>query len=155
MKIGAAQIREARGQDFIQAAHLISDAHRAAGTLDEHYEPWAVEGRLSDLRIAKGILLVADIEGGIVACGGIVPASFARHTWTLCLGATRPDLQGHGLGHQLVTRRLDIAAREGAGIVLVSSVNPARWARYGFKQQFVNPVTGAHLMALRFDNGRH
>lgn len=75
----------------------------------------------------------------------------ARHTWALSLGATRSDQQGRGLGHHLVAKRLDVAFSEGAGVVLVSSRDASRWERYSFKRQFVNPVTGAHLLALCID----
>ena len=154
MILGAQHIREATQADFGQIAHLISESHRAAGASSDHYEAWKIEARLHEVRIAKGKILVADLEGAILSCGAVAASAFARHTWTLSLGATRPDMQGRGLGHHLVVRRLEIAVGAGAGVVLVSSRNEARWRRYNFARAFTNSVTGAHLMFLPTDHGR-
>lgn len=151
MILGTHHIRAAALSEFDQIAHLIAEAHAAHGGTAERYDPAAVLLRLNQAWAGGGIILVAEQDGSFLACGALTPSVFARHTWALSLGATRPDMQGRGIGHALVEKRLQLAADNGAGSVLVSSRNAARWKRYGLTAINTNPVTGASLMVINLD----
>lgn len=151
MIIGSTHIRAAVPEEFDQLAHLISDAHRVTGEVSDYYDRAAVLIRLNEANWFGGNILVIEVDGAFLACGTLMPARFARDTWTLCLGATRSDMQGRGIGHALVQRRLQMAVHYGAGNILVSSKNVARWNRYDFKCVSVNPITGANLMIINTD----
>lgn len=154
MIIGHRHIREAGLSDLDQIANLIFEAHHAVGDRSMRYDPSVVRTRLGQAWACQGNILVAEIDGAIVSTGTLVRTTFASATVALTLGATRPDMKGRGIGHELVLRRVAIAADLHAGIVLVSSRDMARWQRYGFGIVSRNPVSGAALMALQIDYGR-
>jgi N-acetylglutamate synthase-like GNAT family acetyltransferase len=151
MIVGSTHIRAATLEEFDQIAHLISDAHQASGEVSDYYDTSSVRIRLNEAWAIGSDILVVEVDGAFLACGVLMPARFARNTWTLCLGATRRDMQGRGIGHMLVHRRLQMAIGYGAGSILVSSKNAARWNRYGFKPVSINPITGASLMVINTD----
>lgn len=151
MIVGSSHIRAGLLEEFDQIAHLISQAHRDAGEVSDYYDPAEVRIRLNEAWAIGSDILIVEVDGSFVACGALMPARFARHTWMLCLGATRADMQGRGIGHTLVRRRMEMATNYGAGSLLVSSKNSQRWNRYGFKAVSVNPITGASLMIINLD----
>jgi N-acetylglutamate synthase-like GNAT family acetyltransferase len=151
MIVGAQHIRLARQSELTQIAHLIHQAHAERGEVSSHYQAASVRNRLTLSLLSRGKILVAETEGVIHACGAITPAAFAKNTAVLSLGATRPGLQGRGIGHALVLDRLKLAPGMGVGTVLVSARNAARWSRYGFSAVSVNPISGASLMVLNLE----
>lgn len=152
MMIGSTHIRNAvNSAELDRLAHFISIAHKPDGQRNAYYEPAVVYERIIGIWRDGATILFTEQDGAILACGALVPVNFSRQCWALSLGATRSDLQGRGLGHALVEKRLQLAADRGAGTIVVSAHNAARWIRYGFKAVSVNPVTGSSLMIINLD----
>jgi predicted N-acetyltransferase YhbS len=151
MIFGTAHIRLATLADFDQTSYLISEAHRGSGEVSERYAADTIRLRLNQIWAFGGEVLLTEQDGAIIACGALSPVAFARDAWAMSFGATRSDMQGRGLGHALVEKRLQLAAEKRAGTIMVSSRNAARWRRYGFKAVNVNPITGASLMVINLD----
>lgn len=147
-------IRPLETHDLLNVAFLVAEAFKGRdGTVPERYEPTAIIPKLAWSLDAAGDTgvpryLVATIGGGAVAIGGYARSRAAGSTWELLLGATRPDLQGRGIGHALMLARWEAIRAETpeGGLVTVSTKNLGRFLRYGFHPGPRNPATGSWLM---------
>lgn len=147
-------VRALTPADVMDAALMIAEAFTdRAGQVPDRYRPEAV---LPALRwsleamphLAAPRYLVAEVDGRIGGIGGYARSRSAAETWELLLAATRPDLQGRGIGHTLMLARWEAIRDEApdGGLVQVSTKSPARFLRYGFQRGPVNPSTGAVQM---------
>lgn len=142
-------IRPLRHWDVPTLANIVQEAFGGAHA-SSRYQAANVEERLiSSLRgswFGATVTLVAELDGEPVAMGQYSRSRWAAETWELMLDATRPDLQGQGISHQLVLARLVAIAEAGGGHVIVSAKQYGRWERYGFIQGWRNQQTEAVVM---------
>jgi len=82
---------------------------------------------------------VAEEDGAIV---GLSQSLVRDGYWVLSLLATAPDLQGRGLGRELIERSLAIAERDGPGTIQASR-DPAALALYTSSGFELHPVVQA------------
>ena len=151
-----ATIRLLERKDLIDVAAVVASAFSSrAGIVPDRYKPSTIIQRLQwslDGAGQAGVptYLVAELDGEVVGVGGYAMARFGGATWELLLAATKPELQGRGIGHQLLLARWEAiraeASPQGGGVVVVSTKNLQRFLRYAFHQGPRNPVTGAYLM---------
>ena len=150
-------IRPLRHWDVPTLANIVQEAFGGAHA-PPRYQAHSIEDRLilslKFPRFGIPVTLVAELDGEPVALGQYGPARWAAHTWELMLGATRQDLQGQGIGHQLALARLTAIAEAGGGQVVVSTKNQTRWERYGFIKAWRNPNTEAVVMWREISAGK-
>lgn len=148
-------IRPLERKDMLDVAAVVASAFAdRKGIVPDRYQPIPIIQRLQWSLNGAGEpgvprYLVAEVDGEVVGVGGYAVARFGGATWELLLAATKPELQGRGIGHQLLLARWDAIRAESpdeGGVVVVSTKNAPRFLRYGFHQGPRNPVTGAYLM---------
>lgn len=155
MLMGPCLIRPLTEDDIPGLCAVVAAFTVSSGHVPGRYRPAAVRERLErSLDPGGPVTLVAELGGQAVALGQYGAARWAASSWELMFGATRPDLQGKGLGHALVQARLAAVAGNGDGLVFVSSRCPDRWQRYGFHVGPVNPLTGASALWRYVGGGR-
>jgi amino-acid N-acetyltransferase len=82
---------------------------------------------------------VAELEGQVVGCG-------ALHVFWSDLGEIRtvavdPSVTGHGIGHAIVTRLLDVARELQLGRIFVLTFETEFFGKHGFTEIEGTPVT--------------
>lgn len=155
----AALVRPMTALDIPDLCALVGGAFvDRRGHVPARYRPALVRSRLQwslDSAASGGpVTLVAELGGHAVGMGQYGPARWAGAAWEMMLGATRPDLQGKGIGHALVMARMEAIAQGGGGLVFVSARQAQRWRRYGFEAGPVNPLTGATTLWRFVGEGR-
>lgn len=156
---GASFVRPMSELDVSALCAVVASAFAGRdGTVPTRYRADAVRRRLewslSSAADGGPVTLVAELGGAPVAMGQYGPSRWAANSWELMFGATRPDLQGKGIGHALVVARLAAIEAAGGGLVFVSAKRPDRWRRYGFEVGPFNPLTGATALWRYVGGGR-
>lgn len=125
----------------------------------------AFDGRTEEADLVDGLRAAGDLLLSLVArqAGRLVAhVAFSRVTIESATGpvggvalapvAVQPELQGRGIGRQLIERGLQRLAEQGETLVLVVG-NPAYYKRFGFSveegEAFPCAYSGPHYMALR------
>lgn len=104
-------------------------------------------------------LVLEDLNGDIVACGGFGPTRQDDTVAILCWGMVRRDQHGRGLGRQLLATRLDLIAtdpRFRAVRIETSPLSRGFFERFGFIVDLVVPdgfAPGLDLVAMALDLG--
>jgi amino-acid N-acetyltransferase len=122
-------VRRARTSDVPTIKHLV----------DTYAGKILLEKALVTLYEAVQEFWVAELDGRVVGCG-------ALHVFWADLGEIRtiavdPEATGHGIGHAIVTRLLDVARELQLERIFVLTFETEFFGRHGFTEIEGTPVT--------------
>ncbi|MCV7427967.1 amino-acid N-acetyltransferase [Mycobacterium montefiorense] len=126
---GQVVVRRARTSDVPMIKHLV----------DTYAGKILLEKNLVTLYEAVQEFWVAELDGTVVGCG-------ALHVFWSDLGEIRtiavdPTATGHGIGHAIVTRLLDVARELTLQRIFVLTFETEFFGRHGFTEIEGTPVT--------------
>ena len=119
------------GDDDIDACVAVCAANYPGDILLHEIEEY--RGFLAEKPYAPSPYFVVEIDGAVVACGGVAIDGEAAH---LCWGLVHPDWHGRGLGTALVNHRLNWSKSQ-PGLKAVELYTSQRqctfYERFGFE----------------------